>query len=312
VDSRQNNATSGSNTASLDTDIKLPLDMGIKASADIGRENRDSFSANSRSRQSTLPDVTFRWDNLDRKIPFLKKYENTVKSVSLSSHYTLDYMTEWVNNSVQPTTDRTKKSYSPLLSMNGVVLGGVQTTLSFSKSTETTQTLSGEVVSTEIRDQTGTDASFRYSISPNSGLLRKLKLQSKIDLDMRLATSQSQQARRVADKPLSVVAKDTSWSVSPQASYQFSQRAFVAELPFQHALLRTQLGVRTRSANQYLERLRLDRLLLKPVGAQLVHGLHSCFDVAERGQYDCRRHFALLAQFFQKTKSVETRHVQVG
>lgn len=221
---RQYNSTTASDNVSLDTDIKLPLDMGVKASANSSSSDRASSSSTTKSEQSKLPDVTFRWDNLDKKIPFLNKIDGAIKNLSLNSHYTVDCTKEWTNGSVDPTSDRSKESFSPLISVNGLLLGGLQTSLSFTRSTDTAKTQSGDVFTTDISDQNSTDASFRYSVNPNLGILRKLKLQSKIDLDMRFSASQTQQARRIADKPSSIVSKNSSWTVSPQATYQFSQK----------------------------------------------------------------------------------------
>lgn len=224
VDARQYNSTSGSKTFTIDTSIRLPLDMGLKAAVKMSDNNRATLSSSSRSEQSTLPDLNLRWDNLDRRIPSLKKYEWVAKNISLSSQYAINNTKEWANDNPLPTTDRIKKSFSPLVSLNGMVMGGVQTTISYSRSTDTNQTLSGETSSVTITSQNSTDASFRYSVSPSSGLLRKFKLQSKIDLDMRISASNQIQQRSIENKEMAVIGKTSKWMVSPQATYQFSQK----------------------------------------------------------------------------------------
>jgi hypothetical protein len=61
-------------------------------------------------------------------------------------------------------------------------------------------------------------------VSPSNGLLQKLKLKSSIDLQMDFNVSQNEQRRSIEGKDMAVVAKGSSWSVSPKADYRFSQK----------------------------------------------------------------------------------------
>ncbi|MHB9030065.1 MAG: T9SS outer membrane translocon Sov/SprA, partial [Candidatus Latescibacterota bacterium] len=215
------NTESGSQTLSLETSVKLPLDIGISASVDINSRNTNSISANTRTEGATLPDLDFTWNNIDSKLKFLKKAMN---NISLSSRFSVKNEKEWLNESVLPTSDKSTTSYSPLLNLSGILWGGLQSSFSVSKSSETNNSISGSTASTSISDRSDASATFRYTVSPSSGILQKLNLKSSIDLQMGFNVSQNQQRRSIEGKPMAVVAKGSSWSISPKADYRFSQK----------------------------------------------------------------------------------------
>lgn len=216
------NTESGSNTMSVETSVKLPLDIGVSISADMGSRDTNSISATSRSEESTLPDLDVTWNNLDTRFPAIKKI---MSNVSVNSGFTVKNAKEWLNQSVLPTTDKSTVSYSPLVNVNGILLGRLQSSFSFSMSTETNNSLSaGTTASKSIADRSDASASFRYTMSPSSGILKRLNLKSSIDLQMAIAASQNEQRRSIEGKSMAVFAKNSSWSVAPRADYKFSDK----------------------------------------------------------------------------------------
>jgi cell surface protein SprA len=220
VASRQNTSTD-TNTMTMDTNVRLPLDMGISASADLNSRTLSSLSANSRSEESTLPTLDFKWSNMEKRIPFIKRYMNNIQ---LTSKFSIKNAKEWLNESVRPASDKTAKNYSPLVSMNGILLNGLQTSLSYSMSTETNLTLSGETSSTTFSDRNDINADFRYNISPSSGLLKRLNIKSSIDLQLTFGASNDEQKRSIENKATATIAKNSRWTISPKADYRFSDK----------------------------------------------------------------------------------------
>jgi hypothetical protein len=220
VVSRQN-TESQTQTVMMDTSIKLPLDMGLSATGDMNNRTLSSLSANTRSKESSLPTLDFKWSNVEKRIPLMKKYMNNIQ---LSSRYSLKKSQEWANESVQPIADKTSKNYSPLVNMNGVLFGGLQTSLSYSMSSETNLTLSGITSSTILTDRNDISADFRYNVSPSSGILNRFKLKSSIDLQLTVTTSQDEQRRSIENKATATTARNSRWTVSPKADYRFSEK----------------------------------------------------------------------------------------
>ena len=95
-------------------------------------------------------------------------------------------------------------------------------------------------------------------------------------------------------------------------AHQLAQRALVAQLPFQVALIGQQPGVAAGAADQHFQHAGLDGLIEEPVGAQFVHRLHGLFDVPEGRQHDGRSGIAGIAQALQQAEPVQARHVEVG
>ncbi len=216
------NTEAGSNTMSMETSLKLPMNIGVSASMDMSSRESFSISASTRSEEATLPDVDITWNNLDARFPFIKKYMN---NVSVTSGFSVKSAKEWLNQSILPTTDKTTVSYSPLVSVNGILLGGLQSSFALTMSTETNNSLSaGTTSSKSVADRRDASANFRYTVSSSNGILRKLNLKSSIDLQMTVAASQNEQRRSIEGKPMSVFAKNSSWSVAPRADYRFSEK----------------------------------------------------------------------------------------
>jgi acetyl-CoA carboxylase carboxyltransferase component len=95
-------------------------------------------------------------------------------------------------------------------------------------------------------------------------------------------------------------------------AHHIAQGAFVNQLAFQIAVLRSQSGVAAGAPQQHFESRWLNGLLQKPIRAQLMHGLHGGLDIAVRRQHDRRRHIAGIAQALQETEAVQTLHIEVG
>lgn len=220
VVSRQNTATE-SETIRMNTSAKLPLNIEISVNSELNNRTLSSLSANSRSKESTRPELDFKWSNLEKQIPFIKRYMNNIQ---FSSRFSIKNAKEWMNESTRPTSDKTTKNYSPLASMNGILLGGLQTSLSYSMSSETNLALSGETSSTIITDRNDMSADFRYNLSTSNGLLKRLNLKSTIDLQFTISSSQDEQKRSIENKAMATTAKNSRWSVSPKADYRFSDK----------------------------------------------------------------------------------------
>lgn len=215
------NSTTETETMAIDTSMKLPLNMGLSASADLNTRSLASLSADSQSEESKFPELDFKWSNLEKRIPFVKRYMN---SIQLSSRFSIKKAREWLERNAPPSSDKTTKNYSPLVSMNGILFNGIQTSVSYSMSTETNLTLSGETSSTISTNRSDMSADLRYNISPSSGLLKRLNVKSSIDLQLSFSSSQDEQQRSIENKARATTSKNTRWSVSPKADYRFSEK----------------------------------------------------------------------------------------
>ncbi|MFA6471216.1 MAG: cell surface protein SprA [Candidatus Latescibacterota bacterium] len=220
VSARQN-SSGGSEDYSMNTIMRLPMDIEVSASMKKTLQTNLSSSANTKSDQSVFPDIDFQWNSLEKKIPLLKSYAH---NISIKSGYSITTQTEWLDEGVNPNSDRTEHSFSPLVSVNAIFLGNLQGSLSLSKSSETSHALSGETITSSIYDKNDITASFTYRMSPTTGIFRKLKLKSNIDLSLNLTKSGSQRMRNVESNSMAVTEKNDSWSVSPKADYRFSEK----------------------------------------------------------------------------------------
>lgn len=220
VVSRQNTFAE-TETMSFDTSMKLPLDMGFSATADLNNRDTQSLSANSRSKEATLPEIDFKWGNLEKRIPYLKRVMNNVQ---ITSRFSIKAAREWLNDDPNPTADRTTRSHSPLVSLNGILFGGLQTSVSYNITSEENLSYSGETSSVTIMDRTGMNGDLRYNMSPSSGILKRFKLKSSIDFSVSFSTTTDQQRRSIEDKEMATVQKNTGWMVSPKADYRFSEK----------------------------------------------------------------------------------------
>jgi hypothetical protein len=220
VSARQN-TSGGSEDFSMDTTIRLPMEIEVSTSMKKTSRTQMSASADTKSDQSIFPDIDFQWNSLEKRIPLLKRYAH---NINLKSGYTISATTEWLNEGARPNSDRTENSFSPLVSVNAIFFEELQGSISLSKSSETSHTLSGETVTSSIYDKNDITASFTYRLTPSSGILRKFKLKSNIDLSLNLTKSGAQRSRNVENNTMAVTEKNDSWSVSPKADYRFSDK----------------------------------------------------------------------------------------
>jgi hypothetical protein len=220
VVSRQNTSNE-TETVSVNTSAKLPLDMGLSANSDLNRRTTSSLSANTRTQESTLPELDFKWSGLEKRLPFLMHY---MSSIQFNSKFSLKALKEWLNDNDRPTTDKTTTSYSPLVSLNGILLNGIQTSVAYTLSTENNVTLSGITSSTIITDRRSLNADLRYSMSPSNVLLRKLNVKSTIDFQLAFTSSNDKQKRSIENKAMATTSRNSQWSVSPKADYRFSDK----------------------------------------------------------------------------------------
>lgn len=220
ISARQN--TSGdTEDLSMDTIIRLPMEIEVSATMKKTSRQQLSASANTRSDQSTFPDMDFQWNSLEKRIPLLKRY---ARNVNVKSGYMITRQTDWLNESSTPNSDRIEHSFSPLINVNAIFFGELQGSFSLARSSETSHALSGETITTSIYDKNDITASFTYRLSSTGGIFRRLGLKSNVDLSLNLTKSGAQRQRSVEKNTMAVTEKNDSWAISPKADYRFSDK----------------------------------------------------------------------------------------
>ncbi|MCD6307920.1 MAG: hypothetical protein J7M24_02870, partial [Candidatus Latescibacteria bacterium] len=220
VVSRQNSiARNSSVTAS--TKINLPLEIGISTTSRFDAQSQDSPSSDTQNESSTPFDVKFNWARIEDKVPFIKKY---VTNLSLSSGYKI--MNTKTYQDKQLRSDKNSFALSPLVSVNANIFKKLQTSFNISRTSDWENNYSGNTKSTSEANSTSTSTSIRYSITPSSGFpfLKKIKLNSSINISLTISTRGSESLRGVGDEKKAKISTNDSWSVSPKIDYNFSSK----------------------------------------------------------------------------------------
>lgn len=217
----RNNSTGNTKTYSLRTKINLPWDLGLSSSGQYRTTEKNSVSADSRSEDTTFPDLNLNWTGVENKIPFADILFN---NLTLTTGYQITKGKSWQNKSPRPTSDKVSHGNAPLISLSGAMLGGVQTSFSVTSRVEDSNTLSGAIIRLNRKETQDMNLSLRYRINPSSSLPLFGNLNSAIDLALTMSTQHSKTSQRIGKEKLSVIGNDSSWSVAPQANYSFSQK----------------------------------------------------------------------------------------
>ncbi len=109
--------------------------------------------------------------------------------------------------------------------MNGILFGGLQTSVSYNITSDENLSYSGETSSVTIMDKNSMNADLRYNMSPSSGILKRFKLKSTIDLSVTFSTSNDQQRRSIENKEMATVQKNNGWMVSPRRITAFPKNS---------------------------------------------------------------------------------------
>ncbi|MFC1607195.1 cell surface protein SprA [Candidatus Latescibacterota bacterium] len=190
------NTFAGNTGYSARTDLKLPFDMGVSTQARYDLKDQTSSSANTEDLAITYPDVTFRWQNVDQKIPFIKRY---LTKVNLNSTYSRNSTKSWQDEADVPTADKSSVKISQ--SINTVVMKKLQTTVSLSLGEETSADLSGQTKSFTISENSDIKTTLRYSINASRGFLffKNMKLSSNIDLALEFGLTKNARWKKIGE-----------------------------------------------------------------------------------------------------------------
>jgi len=220
VVSRQNSIARNT-TLSASTKINLPLEIGISTTSRFDTQSQDSPSSNTQNESATPFDIKFNWSRIEDKVPYIKKY---VTNVSLSSGYKMTNAKTYQNEQLRSI--KRSLALSPLISINANIFKKIQVSFNLSQTTDLSNDYSGSTKSTSEATSTNTSTSLRYSISPSSGLpfLKKIKLNSNINLSLTFSTRGSESLRGVGDEKMAKISTNDSWSISPKIDYNFSSK----------------------------------------------------------------------------------------
>ena len=149
--------------------------------------------------------------------------------VTVNSGFSVNSQKIWQDNEPEPKTDKTTRKFSPLISINSVILKQIQTNFSLSVTSEEAYDVSGSTRSFSVEDKVNTSTQIKYRLKSSRGipLLKSLKLSSDINFTIDFSTTGNEKRRRIGDdeeeEPTLINSTD-SWSVSPKIDYQFSRK----------------------------------------------------------------------------------------
>jgi hypothetical protein len=217
------NTESTDDQLSAQTKVTLPLDIGFSTTAKHSAREQLSSSANTRSENTTFPEVKLDWANIERFIPMVDKY---LSNLRLNSSYVVTAEKNWRDDNPNPVNDKNKQSFSPLVSVSARLFNQMQTTVSYNTSNDENFDLSGTTRSRTLVDANGTNVQIQYNLG-SSGLfsfLQKLKVKSDINLTLAYRMDSTETSRGIGSESVSRISSKDSWSVSPKADYRFSNK----------------------------------------------------------------------------------------
>jgi len=225
VVSRQNTSADGF-TYSARTEFKLPMNMGVSTKMNFSNREQVNSSAQTEDESITYPDVTLNWSKVETYVPYIDRY---LSNVTVNSGFSINSQKIWQDNEPEPKTDKITRKFSPLISINSLILKQIQTNFSLSLTSEEAYDVSGSTRSFSVEDRVNTSTQIKYRLKSSRGipLLKSLKLSSDINFTVDFSTTGNEKRRRIGDdaeeEPTLINSTD-SWSVSPKIDYQFSRK----------------------------------------------------------------------------------------
>jgi len=196
------------------------------------QENRSTTitgntSVSALGKGSPFPELTLNLSGLE-KIPFFKKIANTV---SLSSNFSAQYKTTWVENPNNKNSEDETKSFRPLAKVSINWKNSMVSSVQYNSATGLKTTLDARsqqiLGKTEISTR---DLTVSHTYSKRSGFripiwfLKNKELKNSIDLSISFTSRKSVTKAARGNSKLEDVDNTSSWSFEPKMTYSFSTR----------------------------------------------------------------------------------------
>ncbi|MFH1009323.1 MAG: cell surface protein SprA, partial [Candidatus Latescibacterota bacterium] len=224
--SSQKDSRSTSNRAQWATSLDLSSRLSLKPKYEIEHRKSQSSSSSEDSRSETLPGIGLRLSGLE-SWPLLNLL---LRSSSINSSYERKTSQRGVPGGegapIEPLSEEIAHNFSPLFSWSLQWKGGVKSSLKSTWRFSEKKDFRGSGGTTENRDFDLT-ASVDYRFDPKGRRLnllfwKNVQLESHLDLSMDLQYKHNYQAHGVGVEKVVPSDDRTTWSVSPNASYRFS------------------------------------------------------------------------------------------
>ena len=173
----------------------------------------------------TFPSITFNWNGLE-KFKIINKFFSNLS-------YKLTFIRKVTKseelNTKSPIARSTDNRFAPLIYFSSTWKNGIKTTFSLDKSTTENKDLKEKgSQSVSVSYETTYKISSNYSFSAPQGikfpLLRKLKFQSTMNLNLDVMKKNSKQKSSVQGQPFNVRANSTDFSLRLRGGYGFSSK----------------------------------------------------------------------------------------
>ncbi len=187
------------------------------------RINRDPSSP-TESRSETFPDLTLRWNSVER-FPILNLFAS---SANLSAGYTRKVDFSGPEGLDTLYSKNTSFSYSPLFSLRLTWKNGISSTLEGTRSVNEKRAYQGAANTTRTEDRTY-KASFSKSFRAPHGvklpiLRKKIRFESSLNISVDITVKSSKNENITPDGRRDLLANTKDWSISAHGSYTFSRQ----------------------------------------------------------------------------------------
>jgi hypothetical protein len=199
--------------------------LGARITTTYSQRNQTSDNSSSRTqtRSETFPSLRISFTDLT-KLGLIKRFANSA-SIEFAYDEKNDLQKNLLTAAVTSTTN--DKRFSPLVGLNLNLRGNVSTNVKVDHTKRLTAQPSAATFSETKTTEDGLDLSLRYTFSAPTGirlpLLRGIKLTSNMNLTTAISWTKSRSEQKVSGGAFQLRSERTTFTVSPQASYSFSQ-----------------------------------------------------------------------------------------